>query len=122
MKKIAIPTKNNYVDSHFGHTDEFQVFTIQEGVVKDTERVDSSQGCGCRSNIIGILKEKGISVMLAGNMGDGAFQKLNAAGIEVIRGCRGKVEKVLEKYQSGHLVDDGSHCQTHRQHHHTRWE
>lgn len=44
MEKIAMATKNNYVESHFGHTDQFHVFTIQEVEVKDSERVDSSQG------------------------------------------------------------------------------
>ncbi len=122
MEKIAIPTKNNYVESHFGQADHFHVFTIQDGEVKDSERVDSGQGCGCRSNIIGILKEKGVSVMLAGNMGEGAYQKLNMAGIDVIRGCRGKIESVLEKYQAGLLADNGDHCHSdghgHGHHHH----
>lgn len=48
--------------------------------------------------------------MLAGNMGEGAYQKLNMAGIDVIRGCRGKFDSVLEKYRSGLLEDNGSHC------------
>lgn len=118
MEKIAIPAKNNYVESHFGQADQFHVFTILEGNVMDSERVDSSQGCGCKSNIIGILKEKGVNVMLAGNMGEGAYQKLNAAGIEVIRGCRGRIDSVLEKYRTGLLADNGEHCQSHGHGHH----
>jgi predicted Fe-Mo cluster-binding NifX family protein len=118
MKKIAIPIKNNHVDSHFGHAEQFQVYTMQNGEIRDSEKVDSLQGCGCKSNIIGILKEKGVSLMLAGNMGEGAFQKLNAAGIEVIRGCTGKTESVLEKYLSGLLEDEAGHCSSHGHHRH----
>lgn len=121
MQKIAIPTKNNYVDSHFGHAEVFHVYTLFDGKIKESEKVDSSQGCGCRSNIIGILKEKGVSVMLAGNMGEGAYQKLKMAGIDVIRGCRGKIESILEKYRTGLLTDNGDHCHSHvhgHGHHH----
>ncbi len=118
MRKIAIPTKNDYVDGHFGHTDSFSVYNLQDGLITESEVIESNKGCGCKSNIIEILRQKGVSVMLAGNMGEGAYQKLRAAGIEVIRGCRGKVDSVLLKYASGDLKDDGSHCQSHEHHRH----
>lgn len=118
MEKIAIPTKNNYVDSHFGHTDYFSIYNLQDGLITESEVIESNQGCGCKSNIIGILKQKGVSVMLAGNMGEGAYQKLQAAGIEVIRGCRGKVDSVLQMYASGDLKDNESHCHSHGNHRH----
>lgn len=34
-----------------------------------------------------IIQEMGITLMLAGNMGMGAYNKLSAHGIAVIRGC-----------------------------------
>lgn len=122
MHKVAIPTKNKYVDSHFGQAEAFNIITLEDGEIKHSETVDSGQGCVCRSNIIRILKEKGVSVMLAGDMGEGAYQKLIMAGIEVIRGCHGKIESVLEKYKTGLLTDSGDHCPSpghgHRSHHH----
>jgi predicted Fe-Mo cluster-binding NifX family protein len=118
MKKIAIPTKNDRIDSHFGHAEQFSIYTADENGISHTEIVDSSEGCGCRSNIIGILKEKGVQVMLAGSMGEGAYYRLVNEGIEVIRGCHGKAGDLVQAYATGHLADDGSTCKSHAHHHH----
>ena len=60
----------------------------------------------------------GISLMLAGNMGMGAYNKLNAHGISVIRGCHGKVEEVLNAYQQDLLTDSLEACDHHDCNHH----
>ena len=44
------------------------------------------------------MQEMGITLMLAGNMGIGAYNKLSTHGITVIRGCHGKVDDVLRSY------------------------
>jgi predicted Fe-Mo cluster-binding NifX family protein len=59
------------------------------------------------------MQEMGISVMLAGNMGMGAYNKLSAHGIAVVRGCHGKVDDVLKAYQSGALKDSLESCDHH---------
>ena len=51
--------------------------------------------------------------MLAGNMGDGAVNVLNSAGIEVLRGCSGDVKDVALKGLSGILEDSGESCHAH---------
>lgn len=43
------------------------------------------------------MQEMGITLMLAGNMGMGAYNKLSAHGIAVVRGCHGKVDDVLDR-------------------------
>jgi predicted Fe-Mo cluster-binding NifX family protein len=118
MKKIAIPTKNDHIDSHFGHAEQFSIYTVDESGISRSEVVDASEGCGCRSNIISILKEKGVQVMLAGSMGEGAYFRLVNEGIKVVRGCRGKSEALVQAYASGQLADDGSTCRSHEHHHH----
>ena len=54
-----------------------------------------------------------VNVMLAGNMGQGAVNKLNAAGISVIRGCSGTVKQVIEDYTAGKLADAPVICTDH---------
>ena len=99
MTKIAIPTRDNVVDDHFGHCDHYTVFSIDdEKNIISSERLDSPQGCGCKSNIASVMQEKGITIMLAGNMGMGAFNKLTMHGISVVRGCHGNIEDVLKAY------------------------
>ena len=91
--KIAIPTRNQSVDDHFGHCEYYTIFTISEDKqIADRETQASPEGCGCKSNIAGVLEEKGVSLLLAGNMGEGAKNVLEAHHIQVIRGCSGLVE------------------------------
>ena len=68
-KKIAIPTREGMIDDHFGHCAYYTVFTLDEqNQVIYQERLDSPEGCGCKSNIASVMQEMGIALMLAGNM------------------------------------------------------
>jgi predicted Fe-Mo cluster-binding NifX family protein len=109
--KIAVPTRANQVDEHFGHCEMYTVFTVSEnGSITDAEMVPSPQGCGCKSDIAAVLRQKGVAVMLAGNMGMGAVNVLNTHGIQVFRGCSGEVQQVAMAYISGELTDSGESC------------
>jgi predicted Fe-Mo cluster-binding NifX family protein len=117
--KIAVPTtQDNQVDSHFGHCEFFTVFTIENGNITNTQIVDSSEGCGCKSNIASVLHEMGVEVMLAGNMGGGAVNVLQSHGIEVYRGCQGSAKEVAEEFAKGEVVDSGETCRQHEHHNH----
>jgi len=112
--KIAVPTRNNSVDDHFGQCDMYTIFTIDErNDICGSEILPSPQGCGCKSNIAAILRQMGVSVMLAGNMGMGALNVLNQHGIDVYRGNSGDVRKLTELYLQGALTDSGIGCQHH---------
>ena len=117
--KIALPSNKGLIDDHFGHCEYFTVYTVDDSTKKITaqETVDSPESCGCKSDIASVLADMGVSVMLAGNMGDGALQVLNGAGIEVLRGCTGRVEEVALKWLSGNLADSGESCLAHEHGH-----
>ena len=120
--KIAVPTKeNNQIDAHFGHCEFYQIYTVSDqNQVISTERMDSPQGCGCKSNIAEVFENEGIKIMLAGGIGDGAINKLNAHGVNVIRNCQGDVTELIQKYLVGKVTDGGSNCAAHEhEHEHT---
>jgi predicted Fe-Mo cluster-binding NifX family protein len=115
--KLAIPTRGNNVDSHFGHCEFYTIFTVNPDYkVEKVEILPSPQGCGCKSNIAAILQGKGVSVMLAGNMGDGAVNVLQNHGMEVYRGCSGDVRLVAEAFINGDIKDSGISCSQHEAH------
>jgi len=115
--KIAVPTRNKEVDAHFGHCEHFTVFTVgDENRIENEEVVASPQGCGCKSDIAGILSRMGVSVMLAGNMGNGAVQVLLMNGIEVYRGCSGEVRRLADDFLKGSVKDIGESCHHHEHH------
>lgn len=116
--KIAVPvTSSNQVDEHFGHCEYYQVFTITEKEITHTERLQSPQGCGCKSNIASVLQSMGVKIMLAGGIGAGAINVLNSHGIEVIRGCSGESSAIVKNYLEGKIFDNGLSC-LHHEHHH----
>lgn len=117
--KIAIPTRNNQVDGHFGHCEYYTIFTINEDkTIEGSQVMESPQGCGCKSDIAFLLQETGVTLMLAGNMGQGALHNLNSFGIEVVRGCSGNVNDVVMDYLSEKISDSGASCEHHEHHQH----
>jgi predicted Fe-Mo cluster-binding NifX family protein len=117
--KIAVPvTITNEIDTHFGHCEFFAVYTISESnEIIHKEKIDSPQGCGCKSNIASVLAEQGVRIMLAGGIGAGAINVLNFSGIEVIRGCQGNADEVVKLFLEGSVLDSGSTCSAHEHGH-----
>jgi predicted Fe-Mo cluster-binding NifX family protein len=113
--RIAFPSRGNQIDDHFGHCEYFTVFSVDEDskVILEKEIVPSPAGCGCKSNIAFVLADMGVTLMIAGNMGEGAVNVLNSSGIEVLRGCAGDVEEVASQWLAGILVDSGDACHEH---------
>lgn len=118
MKICAPVTIDDQIDGHFGHCEFYNIFTVTEkGEITDIKKIESLQGCGCKSNIASILAEEGVTLMLAGGIGNGAINVLNASGIDVIRGCSGNTTEVVKLFLAGQLADSGISCQQHEQHH-----
>ena len=111
--KIAVPTRNGVIDDHFGHCAYYTIFEIENNEIVNSSRLDSPQGCGCKSGIAADMEAMGISVMLAGNMGEGAKNKLESHNIKVVRGCRGNIEMVVRAYLIGLIKDSGEGCSHH---------
>ena len=85
------------MDDHFGHCAAYEIFEIDDNRrIVSTDSLPAPGGCGCKSGIAMVLRNMGVSVMLAGNMGQGAVGKLAENGIEVIRGCHGETGEVVE--------------------------
>ncbi len=110
--KIAVPVSaNNQVDDHFGHCNFYDLFKISPySEITELKRIPSLQGCGCKSNIAEILAAEGVTLMLAGGIGNGAINVLKNAGISVIRGCSGDTSEVVKLYLMGAIKDSGESC------------
>jgi predicted Fe-Mo cluster-binding NifX family protein len=118
MKKIALPvTFTNQIDNHFGHCEMYSVYSISDtNEILGIETINAEQGCGCKSNIAGTLAAQGVTVMLAGGIGNGAIHVLGNHGIGVIRGCSGSATEEVKKFLTGTLEDSGESCRQHEHH------
>lgn len=117
--KIAVPVSHNgQIEDHFGQCAFYSVYSISDSrQIEDVYMISSQSGCGCKSGIAGILAREGVEVMLAGGIGAGAIAVLNAANIEVVRGCSGAADRIVERYLAGEITDSGESC-LHHEHHH----
>ena len=116
--KIAVTTKGNQLDGHFGHCEAFTIFTVDEhNKITHKELIASPAGCGCKSNIISTLCEKEVNIILTGSIGQGAINMLQANDIEVCRGCEGDAIQVVEAFLAGYLIDAKGVCQGHEHGH-----
>ena len=119
MKKIATPVVNGSVNEHFGHSDEFQIFLIDDNnQVQAGEVLITANGCGCKSNLVEELQTRGVSVVLTGNLGQGAKEKLDNAGIEVLTGFSGSAEDAAKSWAAGNykvqpILSHGGHNHGH---------
>ncbi len=112
--KIALPTRDGNIDDHFGHCDHYTIMSIDaDNKIVGKETMDSPEGCGCKSDIAPILASKGIKVMLAGNMGQGAINILQQNKIKVVRGCSGNVDEVAANWLAGKIEDQVILCDHH---------
>lgn len=111
--KIAIPTKNNMVFGHFGQCAEYRIYRVENQLITEESTITTESVCGCKSGLASKLRNMGVSVLLAGNIGQGAFENLNKAGIKVFRGNSGKVNDVINNYISGNITDSGQLCMDH---------
>ncbi len=109
--KIAVTYENGQVFQHFGHTETFKVYDIEDGAVVSSE-VIGSNGSG-HGALAGLLAQQDISVLICGGLGDGAKNALTEAGIEVFSGAQGDADAAVDAYLKGELVSAGVNCDHH---------
>nr|WP_296158382.1 FKBP-type peptidyl-prolyl cis-trans isomerase [uncultured Blautia sp.] len=109
--KIAVTYDNGNVFQHFGKTESFKVYEVEDNKVVSSE-VISSNGTG-HGALAGLLANQGIEVLICGGIGGGAQTALADAGIELCSGAQGDTDKAVEAYLNGELVSAGTTCDHH---------
>ena len=109
--KIAVTYDNGNVFQHFGKTESFKVYEVEDNKVVSSE-VISSNGTG-HGALAGLLKDQGIEVLICGGIGGGAQAALADAGIKLCSGAQGDTDKAVEAYLNGELVSAGTTCDHH---------
>lgn len=109
--KIAVTYDNGEVFQHFGRTENFKVYEVEDNKVVSSE-VIGSNGTG-HGALAGLLAGEGIDVLICGGIGGGAQTALAEAGIELVAGAQGNTDEVIETYLRGELISTGSNCHHH---------
>ena len=100
--KLAITYDNGQVFQHFGKTQQFKIYDIQQGKVGPS-LVTGTGGQG-HGALVGLLRALGISVLICGGIGPGAQEALKSLDITVIPGITGDVDQAVQDFVDGKLV------------------
>ncbi len=112
IMKIAVTYENGQIFQHFGHTEFFKLYTVENGAVADS-RVISSGGEG-HGALAGLLREQGVDTLICGGIGGGARQALTAAGIQLYGGVSGQADEAVQALLNGTLrYDPDVQCRHH---------
>ena len=115
--KIAVTYDNGTIFQHFGHTEFFKVYEVQEGKVVSSEVV-STNGSG-HGALAGVLSTLQAEVLICGGIGGGAQAALASAGIKLYGGVSGSADEAVEALLAGTLVFNPCvQCSHHGEHHH----
>ena len=109
--KIAVTYDNGEIFQHFGKTESFKVYEVEDNKVVSSE-VIGSNGTG-HGALAGLLAEQGVNVLICGGIGGGAQTALTEAGIELCAGAQGNTDQAVESYLKGELVSSGVNCDHH---------
>ncbi len=113
--RIAVTYENGQVFQHFGHTEEFKVYEVEDGKVVSSQIIGSDgQGHGALATL---LSSKSIDVLICGGIGGGAQAALSEQGIELCAGASGDVDAAVEAYLKGELINTGANCDHHGEGH-----
>ena len=83
--KIAVTYENGQVFQHFGHTEQFKLYEVEDGRVVSSQVVDTN-GSG-HGALAGFLREYGVDALICGGIGGGARNALAQAGIQLYPGA-----------------------------------
>ena len=109
--RIAVTYENGNVFQHFGHTETFKVYEVEDGKVVSSELIGSN-GSG-HGALASLLNDKGIDVLICGGIGGGAQSALAERGIELCAGASGSTDEAVEAYLRGELINTGANCDHH---------
>lgn len=99
--KIAVTYENGQIFQHFGHTEQFKIYEIENNTIISSEVIDTNgQGHGA---LAGLLKAIGADVLICGGIGGGAQMALAEAGIKLYGGVSGSCDTAVEALLAGNL-------------------
>ena len=109
--KIAVTYDNGNIFQHFGKTETFKVYEVEDNKVVSSEVIGSNgEGHGA---LAGLLVGQNVDVLICGGIGGGAQTALAEAGVELCSGAQGDADQAVEAYLKGELTSKGATCDHH---------
>jgi len=113
--KIAVTYENGQIFQHFGHTEQFKIYTAEDGKIINSEVIDTNgSGHGALAELLASL---GVDSLICGGIGGGAQMALAEAGIKLFGGVSGDCDAAANALLSGTLGFNPNVKCDHHDHH-----
>ena len=113
---IAIPYQNGQIFQHFGHTEQFKLYQVEDGQITNKMLIPTN-GSG-HGALAGLLSRLKVEVLICGGIGGGAQMALAEAGIKLYGGVQGDADAAAEALVAGTLSYDPTARCDHHDHEH----
>lgn len=99
--RIAVTYEDGNIFQHFGHSEQFKFYDVEEGKIVNTQVVDTNgQGHGA---LAGFLTGAKVDVLICGGIGGGAQNALAQAGIQLYGGVAGSCDAAVDALLANNL-------------------
>ncbi len=113
--RIAVTYENGQIFQHFGHTEQFKLYDVEDGKIVN-EQIISSNGSG-HGALAGLLMAADADCLICGGIGMGAQMALADAGIRLFAGVHGSCDAAARALAEGMLqYDPNARCDHHGHH------
>ena len=92
--KVAVTYDNGEVFQHFGHTENFKIYNIEDKTIIDANVVNT-MGSG-HGALAGFLVDNEVDTLICGGIGGGARNALAEAGITLYGGVSGNADDAVK--------------------------
>lgn len=113
--KIAIATEGNRVSQHFGRSEYFTVFEVEDQAVNNKQLLPTEGNQ--HGALPDFLASLGVAAVISGGMGGGAMQKLTQKSIAVYTGVHGSIDDAIHQYINNELKPVELSAASHESHH-----
>ena len=98
---IAVTYENGQIFQHFGHSEYFKIYEVENGEILKSEIYDTNgQGHGA---LAGFLRDYAVDALICGGIGGGARAALDEMGIELYPGVSGNADEAVAALLEGKL-------------------
>lgn len=110
--RIAVTYENGEIFQHFGRTEHFKLYDIEDGTITNEQIVETG-GSG-HGALAGFLRAAQVDALICGGIGPGAQMALAEAGITLYGGVSGNADAAAKAFAEGRLAyDPDAHCDHH---------
>ena len=113
--RVAVTYENGDIFQHFGHTEQFKIYDIEDGKILSSEIVDTNgSGHGALAGLLNLMK---VDALICGGIGGGAQMALAEAGIKLFGGVSGSADAAAQALAEGRLDFNPAVRCDHHDHH-----